>query len=344
MRHVCRRVVLWTIVSVGSALVTMPAMAQGQAPARADAPAQKPSSTKLDEARQRYERGLQLFNEANYEAARVEFERAYQLAPTYKILYNVGLCYEQLGDYVQALTTLQRYLEQGGKEISDERRNEVAKELNQIKPRIAKVTLHTNVPGAELLVDDACATEATSGNVQCGPLDSLSRVVLMNPGRRRVTLRHDNYFQETQVVTVAGSDQIEVTVNLKPLPKPVALRSRRVPWVGWAVTGALAVGSGAFGFFALRSSSDLDDLKQQRDADPDKLNSDSKRTKAYSYIADGLAAGAVIAGAVSLYLTIKWGKEAGTTEEGSKTAKAVLPQKEIRLSPGPGSFLLQGRF
>src|SRR5687767_10382569 len=94
---------------------------------------------KMEEARQRYQRGLQLFNEANYEAARVEFERAYQLAPSYKILYNIGLCYEQLGDYVQAQSTLQRYLEIGGAEISEERRSEVAKELAQIRPRIAKV-------------------------------------------------------------------------------------------------------------------------------------------------------------------------------------------------------------
>jgi tetratricopeptide (TPR) repeat protein len=94
-------------------------------------PATDPGTSRaalIDEARQRYQRGLQLFIEANYEAARVEFERDYQLAPSDKILYNIGLSYEQLGDYVQAQTTLKSYLEQGDTEIGEESRNEVLRE------------------------------------------------------------------------------------------------------------------------------------------------------------------------------------------------------------------------
>src|SRR5256885_16109878 len=99
---------------LGTAMfIGVPASAQHQSLAQAatptpTGPGPSPSSdpAKMEGARQRYQRGLQLFNEPNFEAARVEFERAYQLAPSYKILYNIGLCYEQLGDYVQAQSTL----------------------------------------------------------------------------------------------------------------------------------------------------------------------------------------------------------------------------------------------
>jgi Tfp pilus assembly protein PilF len=90
------------IVAVSLAVAST---AAAQSPPAAGAQPAHGDESKRDEARQRYQRGLQLFNEGNYEAARVEFERAYQLSPSYKILYNIGLCYEQLGDYVRCSAT-----------------------------------------------------------------------------------------------------------------------------------------------------------------------------------------------------------------------------------------------
>ena len=57
--------------------------AGGQTPAR-----KPPTPEKMEEARERFERGLQLFDEKNFEAARVELERAYDIAPTWKLLYK----------------------------------------------------------------------------------------------------------------------------------------------------------------------------------------------------------------------------------------------------------------
>jgi hypothetical protein len=212
-------------VIMSTVALTAPAFAQPkpQQPAPSQPQGQPSDGTtsqsNMEEARQRYKRGLQLFNEANYEAARVEFERAYALAPSYKIFYNIGLSYEQLGDYVQAQSTLQRYLDLGGSEIGEDRRSEVAKELAQIRPRIGRVTVKTNVAGTDLFVDDVCATEANSGKIVCGSLEGTSREVLMNPGRRRVTLRKTGYLPETATITVAGSDRTEITIEVKPLPK-----------------------------------------------------------------------------------------------------------------------------
>lgn len=316
MSYVVRRIALSATMVVGLTLTTPAAMAQ-TTPEKGEGKSADPN---IDEARQRYQRGLQLFNEGNYEAARVEFERAYQLAPSYKILYNVGLCYEQLGDYVQALTTLQRYLEQGGKDISEERRNEVNKELAQIRPRIAKVTLHTNVPGTDVTVDDACATTAGTGTVECGPIDGTSRIVFMNPGRRRITARHEGYLPETQLVTVAGSDRIDVTLTLKPFPKQVAAQEKKSnPWllptyIGFGVTGAALITAGVTGIMANNAADDQKALVDKFPADRASLDDAKDKTNTLGFVTDAFLIGSAVTAAASTYFLIRainWKGEQG---------------------------------
>jgi hypothetical protein len=296
-------------------MVALNAPAYAQAPPAA-APAAKPADGKADvpdaakdEARQRYQRGLQLFNEANYEAARVEFERAYQLAPSYKILYNIGLCYGQLGDYVQAQSTLQRYLEIGAHDISEDRRSEVAKELAQIRPRIARVTIKTNVPGAEALVDDVCATDAGSGLVNCGAFDGISRVVLMNPGRRRVTVRKEGYLPETQSITVAGSDKTEIVVNLKELPKGYTEKKSNpfvIPTIiGWSVTGAGLITATITGVLAGNAADDQEAAVNKFGATRGELDDARDKTRTLATVTDAFFIGSAVTAAISTYFTIR---------------------------------------
>lgn len=317
--------------ALSASLMVAPALAQqGAQPTTGTSPAAptaqppaapsgtQPSEDKLAEARGRYNRGLQLYNESNFEAARVEFERAYQLAPSYRILYNIGLSYEQLGDYVQALTILQRYLDQGGSEITEERRQEVMKELAQIRPRIARVTLKINQPKAEVLVDDVCSFDAHLTVMNCGPLDGNSRVVLMNPGRRRVTVRLDGFYPETSVLTVAGSDNIEHVINLRPLPVGGGEKKSNpyvVPmWIGWGVTAAGLITAGITGSMALGADSDKEASLGKFGADRAALDDEKDTTRTLATVTDIALIGTGVAAAVSTYFTIKaigWKGESG---------------------------------
>lgn len=292
----------------------------------------------MEEARQRYTRGLALFSEGNYEAARVEFERAYQLAPSYRILYNIGLAYEQLGDYVQAQASLKRFLELGGEDVTAERRAEVQKELAQIAPRVASAKLILNVEGSEIMVDDICATDKATALVNCGETGGLSREVLLNPGRRRITVKKKGYLPETQVVTVAGSDHVDLHLELKPIPKP-GQKEESNPWViptivGWGLTVAGGVTTIAFGSMA--SSAKDDQLAAVgrfgvTRAELDSLRDDTRSNATISDVA--LVATGVFA-AASGYLTYRaltWKK----TEGGDK---------ELNVRVGATSLLVQGRF
>src|SRR3954469_14619078 len=70
--------------------------------------------TSLKEAGKHFQRGVALYNEADYRAALVEFRRAYDIAPNAAVLYNIGQTYYQLQNYAAALTTLQHYLGEAG--------------------------------------------------------------------------------------------------------------------------------------------------------------------------------------------------------------------------------------
>src|SRR5688572_24519815 len=108
-------VLLWS--APGSAL----AQAEG-APAAEGA---SDSDQKLTEAKSRYKAGLTLYDDGAFDAARVQFERAYELAPSYRILYNIGLVYKQLNEFVGSLKALEKYLTEADDEVPPERREEV---------------------------------------------------------------------------------------------------------------------------------------------------------------------------------------------------------------------------
>ncbi len=59
---------------------SLPAMAQQAAP----------SKDQVKEAGTRFKKGLDLFKDGDYQAALIEFRRAYELAPNYNVLYNIG--------------------------------------------------------------------------------------------------------------------------------------------------------------------------------------------------------------------------------------------------------------
>ena len=87
------------------------------APQKKAAPEQKAApaeSAKLDDAQRRFQRGIELYKESDFDAALVEFKRAYELVPSYKILYNLGQVSYQRHDYASALRYFRQYLEEGG--------------------------------------------------------------------------------------------------------------------------------------------------------------------------------------------------------------------------------------
>ncbi|MCH9685164.1 MAG: tetratricopeptide repeat protein [Deltaproteobacteria bacterium] len=76
-------------------------------PPVADPPKGNPG---VDQAMAAYQRGRQNYNLAQYEAALSDFQEAASLYASPDFQYNIGLCYEQLGKYDDAIRAFVTYL------------------------------------------------------------------------------------------------------------------------------------------------------------------------------------------------------------------------------------------
>src|SRR5271154_2835885 len=69
-----------------------------------------PTEAARQEARDRFDRGLKLFNDGDNPGALAEFKRAFELIPNPLVLYNIGLVYAAMGRPVEAVDALDKVL------------------------------------------------------------------------------------------------------------------------------------------------------------------------------------------------------------------------------------------
>ena len=293
-----------------------------------------------EEARSRYDRGKQLYDEGAYDAALIEFQRAYELSPSYVILYNIGQVYRQTNDYAGALRSYERYLNEGKTQIDAKRRGEVEQEVAQLRARVATLVVSVNVPGAEISIDDVSVGKSP-----------LPQGVVVNAGRRRVTATKEGKVPVAKVVTVAGSDSLKVDLDMSDPGSagPLATTSSsattskppeetKTPWVGWVLTGAFGLGTVIGGVIALGASSDLKSERDKSGSTRSNLDDARSKVKTTALVTDILLGATVITGGISLYLTFR------TPSKETSRGPAAPPAGAFRLGLGPGSVSLGGDF
>lgn len=252
------------------------------------------------EAGKRFNAGVALYSETDYRAALVEFRRAYDIAPNPAVLYNIGQTQYQLQDYASAYLTLTRYLAESG--AAAEHKEEVSKTLQTLANRIGKIDVTTNVPGAEVRIDDEIVGKTP-----------LSAPVLVSVGRRKVEVTMAGREPQSRIIDVAAGDTVRQEIVLqeptrdKPLPigpsEKSEGKSKLVPTL-WVTTGVLAVAAIATGVVAYRASNRLDDLRGQFPVDREDLKDQADKVKLYSRLGDGLGVAALAVGGIALTVTI----------------------------------------
>lgn len=102
----------WALV-----LAPRPSLAEPVAGPSAGAPATEPTEPgpseqdeQVERAMAAYQRGTQNYNLAQYEAALADFTEAASLYASPDFQYNIGLCYEKLGKYDEAIRAFAAYL------------------------------------------------------------------------------------------------------------------------------------------------------------------------------------------------------------------------------------------
>jgi len=295
---------------------------------------------KKEEAAVRYARGIELYKEENYKAALVEFKKAYELTGTYKVLFNIGqVCY-QLQDYVCAVTSFEGYLSRGGPELGEKRRDEVNAELKKLRPRIAEVTIVTNVPGVDITVDDIPRGKT--------PLPAIR----LSAGSHRLTAIKEGKVAVTQSFDVAGADKPTIKLDLVDTTgKSVVVRERigdtskwtTLSFVGLGAGGAMLVAGGVTGVLALRAASDLDNKNYVGEPTDDAKDKRSQ-VKSLRLATDILIAAGVVTVGTTLVLTLTRKTEAPSTTTTPGPAARRDGDVKVGLGIGPGSFLIHGEF
>jgi len=287
-----RALLVLTTLLAGASLV-MPVRAQST---QSFPGAQPTSPDAQEEARQRFKRALELADDGQFDAALVELKKAYDLAPTYRILYNVGVVYQQLKDYARALDAYERYVEEGGAGIPEERLADVHARIERLKGRVGHLDIRTSEPGAEVSVDDRV--------IGTTPL----RPVRVNSGQRKVTVHLAGRPSQTRIVDLAGGETKVTAFDLglvsgppPPPPEPKSI----VPWVSWGATLVLAGGALATGIVASNKADAYDRLEGQFNVGRDALRSARGEAHTFGLVTDILGAAAIVGIGVSTYFTIK---------------------------------------
>lgn len=309
-----------------------------------------------DEALQHYERAIALHADEAYDAALVELRRAYELRPSYKIIFNMAQVQVAMKDYASALVSYRRYLDEGGAEVPEKRRSEIEAQVATLEQRVATLTITTDVPNVEVFIDDTLL----------GKTPNLSPV-LVNAGVRKFTLRHPDYDVQAERVSVLGGTQRQlafslsqrkVTESATPVQAPPppgggesasnaapttteqqgsatdATPFRVEPWMPWALTGVLGAAALTTGAFTLSANSELSDMRGQADLSRAALQDQSGHVGNLALATDILLGATVIAAGVSAWLT--WG--------GSSTSETANPTHTLRFAITPRAAVLSGSF
>jgi len=307
-----------------------PAFAE-EAPAAQGAAAQPPSEAAIKEARDHYEAGLALYSDGEFQRAAIEFDRAYELVPNYRALYNIGQVRIQLHNYARAMKALQAYLKEGGDKISADRKKSVNDDLDMLATRTALLTVETNEEGAEIVVDGEVAGTSP-----------LPEPLLLDTGDHRIGARKAGFVPRENSITLASRDTLSMRLDLQKeeVNKPVVVvaptqaPADRTAWIWgtWSATAALAVGAGVTGGLGIKAANDLDEKRSTLGATRDELDSAQSRAKTLLNTSTALGVGAIVTGSIALYLTL------------SKPAGPEKPKKRAGLRVTPTSIDLVGQF
>ena len=289
-------------------------------------------SLEVVQARKHFSQGLKLYKEGDFDAALVQFERAYAVKPNYKVLYNIAQSYFELRQYVEARDSLTRYLKDGGDAIDAERRATVESDLSELQRRIAHLKLTVNVQGASVYVDGK--------KVGTTPL---TQSVDVSEGQRTVAVESADRGSKQRVVRLAGGEEITVDIVFDAPTKgapatvstgsqPPALRQSSGLGAGFWITGisalALGAGAGVTGYLTLQSERDHDDKLDTAGVRQSQLDDSRDKTKNLALATDILAGGAVVFAGIATVLLITHDSDS----------------REVGLAVTPGQLSLRGKF
>jgi tetratricopeptide (TPR) repeat protein len=131
------------------------------------------------EARAHYARGVELTSQNGYEEALREFNAAYAISPQFAVLYNIGQAHIALGQTVEAIEALTRYLRDGGDRITPTRRTQVERQIVGLRSTLPNPEVTSEAEAARVT---AAAAGAAAGEAIEAASEGLRAASVTHPG------------------------------------------------------------------------------------------------------------------------------------------------------------------
>lgn len=305
-----------------------------------------------DEARSHFTAGVTFLQDpdgARYEEALREFQTAYAISPSWKILGNLGLAAMKLERDGEARDAIRRYLSEGGEQIEAEERSQMERDLQSIEASI--VTLQLEAPNGAVVIDERQPLTGSIVVNRYGPLSG-PLVIGIRAGHHKLTARLDGHAEQSWELEAkprsSESHRFELSAAATaPVSQPApasAAAPRASSGGGLRVASYVALGVGAAGLavgtvFAVKAKGKYDEANElcpgsacslhQSEADQRLSLADegdsAKTLSLVGFIAGGVG---VAAGVTLLVLS------SGSREDAPAASAYV----------GPNGFGLRGRF
>ncbi len=327
---------LAAVLSIAVAAATASA-ADGDAKPAAEGDAADPAVAK---AREHFARAQQLYDEGHFEASLLELQRAYEVKPSWRLLFNLAELRFTVHDYVGSLRTFERFLAEGGAEVDAPKRAASESKLGTLRSLVGSVKIATNVAGAVVYVDDEPIGKS--------PLPP----TMVSAGRHKIAATHDGYRPTTSAVAVLGSEETkaELTLVAETSDRPGGAQDTPskwtvLSWVGVGAATALAVGSVVMFAAASSASTELTQITFVGATPSAEYQSKESEITRDRWIGVSLAAASAITLGATLYLTLTRTpapRAAAPSPPATPSSATSIPSLAFALSPR--GLFLDGRF
>lgn len=291
------------------------------------------------EAGVHFDRGVELYREGSLDAALVEFERAYEIVPNFRLLFNLGQIQAERHDYTAALRFFEQYLKDGGEEIPESRRAETQSEIERLRARVAYLWVESNVAGATLSVN----------GVSRGTLPLRDRIGI-NPGLCELRLEKPGFVPAEKQLKVAGGELPRVQMSLTPVPVSGSASGADMEagmvagpgpnYLPFWITSATAVAFGGatlgLGLAARNAHRELDSELNRFPGDQGAIDDARGQLKLYSALSATTGAIGLLALGVAIYLV--------AAPPHARARAGQLARGKFRILPGSHSLSVQADF
>lgn len=221
-----------------------------------------------DPAKAAFDRGLNLYQEEDFSGAAKAFREAYDLKPSWKILFNIGQAEAAAKRYGLALEALQKYLVEGGDDVPTDRGQEVRSEVKRLLDLVGMLQIEA-AEGAEISVDTEFRGTAPLSGVIPVSAGVDHQVVTRFPGgetAERTVRVLSGQIQVVDLVSEEGDEPVAAPGVEGSADERSGLKVGG--WVTASIGAAILVGGAVTGGIAMKKDGEIADNCPGGECDP----------------------------------------------------------------------------